>query len=646
MDVLFKQVFNHVVIRKQIFYQVLHDKNCRSKRYNSIHHVYWIIKNGHLKLLAQKLRHNDYLLLDQKGIKETLKLKDIGLFIMLFNRFRSLFIGSFSSAVERAAGHANWPVVQYLVQQENYPYKFYQLLEIACTKKNYELAKESCERARADELDRGIKFYVSLECFVYAIGTKDIRFVNLVFEYGKDNLAKESKGNKEKILVAAIGSGGVEIFRLVRKYFEDSMLLFSLRKSLVYNKNLLWKLYSVSVGNYECYRHIYDNFDLSFTANEEPPHTILQYPVLSAVEKGSEQVVHHLLNNHMVAPQFFDKMPSTALNYGHFELYEFIKRYFNLPLYPLPSNFNFYSMKDPIKHLEQAKYAAQYLGVGVVKRDIEKSTHSLEVFKFMYERYKGPAASDREFINNIISYSFSSNNVKVIEYLLQRGLSLDSNVYVVWSNFLNIQPSKILPFFQVLLPACPPTKTDIPSLVHIAEHFAGSDLNRFKSVFEPLYELSTDNTHYTNCFLNAVRGGRISTLHFLFSYKDLKPTQNYEYIKLLEEAAVNGDLAILKYIIENHFRDFLSHHPNPSVLYKATENNHIECVEYLFPIYDNFADFLTPDFLASLGSRGNLLIIKYLSQSLKNISFGPALATSIYTDVIEYLKSRESSQSK
>jgi len=583
------------------------------------------------------LNNNEYLLIDQKGVKQILKIKDLDLFIKCFNRFKYYITNYCSNTVERAADNCNWSVVEYLLQKKM-EFHGYKLTEIACQKKNYELAVFCCDalhKSKALQMTsasgavKKLDNVSFLEIIKNAIETKELKYVELVFEHVKDWFSKESVINKEKIIVDSLATGGVEIFRLVRKYFEDSFVPFSLKK--VYNRNLVWRLFSVSVANFESYKYVYENFDLSFTTSEEPPNTVLQYPVISSVEKGCKEVVHHLLDNKLVARKFIDRMYLVALEFGHFKLYELIKDYFKKPILPLPG-YNVPTMKLPSRDLDRARYAVECLGIDITEGDLIRSTESIEVFKYMYERYKGSKFKQNpQFLDQVIYGACIWNNIKVIEYLVERQVSFQGTN--IWSCFVHLKRESFFEFNKLFLQTSIPNENDIQSLSLAAEYLAGKDLNSFKLAFVPLLKLTTDSSRFSQCFLNAVKGGRIATLFLLFK-NGLRPIN---YIPLLEEAASLGDLRILHYIIKNYFKDIRSHQ---SILLKSIENNHLDCLKYLAPFY-NIQSIFNYNFLCSLGSKGNLLIIQFLIQSTpKKPDLYPIFKTSIcYPDIREYLKS-------
>jgi len=106
---LYRQIFNNVFISKIVFTQV-HEiqKNSNSCKYNQIDDVAWMTKNGHHRLLEEKLKFDNRNSNTKTSTNTTTKLyisnpedifslNNVDLFIKIFEIFRYKLLHYYSS---------------------------------------------------------------------------------------------------------------------------------------------------------------------------------------------------------------------------------------------------------------------------------------------------------------------------------------------------------------------------------------------------------------------------------------------------------------------------------------------------------------------------------------------------------------------
>jgi len=585
MDVLFRQVFyQQPFIRKNIFYQVVNDSNCKTVNYRYCYGLNWMIEDRYFELLKLKLRNKEYLHMGKVVIWGfgIFKIRDLDIFkqiLPLYSQYNRDYYG----AVEHCCRNENWVVAKYLIEQKT-SYSDTQVLEIVTEKGSVEMLEYLLQFPIA-----GI-VVVTLNTFLYAIVSKNQRLVSMVFECGRHCFVKLYPEEKDRVLVAAMSSGSQEIFRIVQKHYERSFYFFAVRKRSFYHKELVWKLLNASVVSFVMFKYCVDMFGIplvSTTAavdhqDESSGSSDLcriKDICLAAIGYGQGDIVGYLISKGLV-------------NHG--------------TTTPPPVI---------VGELDKAKYIVEYLQIPIKQIDLEKSIRSTEVFKYLYESSKGSEVHlDPSFINNIISQAYIDNNIDMVIYLHQQGLlKPQSRDSVVWSSLLHMDPNNCTNMLNTLFTLHYPTHKDIPSLIRGLENFAlrSKRFKVFQMLFDHIYQhISRDHSLYYNCFKLTARGGRLVSLRYLFE-QGLLPE---DPLKVLQEAAHTGVLSILKYLIENHdsFKNAASN--TTSLLEKSIANNHLDCVEYLIPLCSANIPNLPNSTFCSLANENSLMILKYLME--------------------------------
>jgi len=538
-----------------------------------------MIENNYIDLLRCKLRNNEHLLMSQeKNIKDIVSLKDIDVFIQLCKRFQEILHIEKDYVIGWCAQADNWKGVQFLID-EGYQYPDYLLVEYAYKTCNYKMTQRLFKKTPE----------VSLQTYFHAISSKDIRFVQMVFEHGKESFIKESVFNRECILVGSIEKGTVEIFKFVYQRFLDSFSLASIRKSFIINKELRWRLYSACIHSYDTYRYIFDNFDLSFTKHQAIQDTSF-FPPLMAAHKGQKDIVQHMLENDLVNLQYQDQVATSAKG---LDIYSMVKNHFKQPLTPSQSGRPIYAA------LSEAKVLVGEFHIGIRGVDLVRAVASPETFKYLLERVGGI-----DFINQdtrlkflIIQEACIQETTDMLEYLETQSCrvnDLGTRVSTLWHIVVDHQPNNSRRL-RILFSQQPPTQADYANLTKLLDLSAAKSNNFkvFKYIFDTLFpllqqRLSTTpdaaikmNCIFSNCFVSAAKRGRLLAIRYLYQH-GLYPIH---YTAVLENSASIGSLAIVKFVIENTNS---SQEPlSPTIIRAASNQNHHYLVKYLSQFFPN-----------------------------------------------------------
>jgi len=625
MDQLFQFVFfKHAYIRNNIYYQLSNGNNKKSIKYKDFSNLNILINNDYIEIVKSKLKNREFMTYDMKTKKDICKIKQPDIFQQCLERFDHHFNSYLKDQfVIWAADQNNWHLVSYLMDK-GYNYNIHTLMESACSKGQTELVKKLSKMTKT----------VSLNSFIFAILSKNQEIVKSVFEYGQTSFATIGKLDRERVLIDSLAIGNLEIFKIVKKYFEDTNALFSFVRWFGYQQQLIWRLYVVSVINFETYKYIFDNFDLSFTRTEKPPHDI-QYPPVAATEFGSEQVLIHMFENNLVVPDCINRMTAKALPYGHINLYELFKNQYKLDV--SLEGFNLSGIKNFFPTLGQVKYIVEHLGIQLHKNDLLFAAKSPEIFKYIFE--KGSFDPTMEHLY----YCCKHNNLDTIKFLYQKGL-VNIEWTIISNHILVINPNNCFDILKLLFTLYRPTIDDLPELMKNLEDASKKCTNSsvFRFLFAQVHKYTTSSVAYDKCILNACKKGRVVNLQLMID-SGVKPSQGLVE-SAMQKAAVGGHLSVIRYLINSYCVQPIV--LPPTILNNAVIYNHFHLVQYLFPeFYDKYL-FLDTNSMKSLGSSGNLMMVKYIykrSQKTDNKYFEYTLSNALrdgYLDIRDYLISK------
>ncbi|KAF2069277.1 hypothetical protein CYY_009404 [Polysphondylium violaceum] len=606
MDDLFRQIFFNPTLNENIFHHVVHDVNYRTINYKYCLNFSWLIKNQYFELLRTKSNNDEYILLYQERKKDIFKITDLELFILCFKMIRDVYNNSSMEigALEYCAKYNNWNVVKYLINQK-YAFKSGFFLECAAAKGNQSMVKLFCQHAKVS---------LRSQAFLNAVSSRDRDIVGMVFKHFREEFNRQLLQDREDILVAAMETGDLELFKIVKNQFKRSFTFYRLRT--IFHKPLLWRLYGASMKNFDTYKYLYEHFGTSLNPNAaktgstnispskavekcsaatsaSPSATI--HPFVFAATHGSDDIIQHAMEKKLINKNTMSiaALSEAALLNGHFDLYKTICKNYNSSI--TPSTAHLGKMSSLPTSIDQVIYMVENLRLPYCKYSIQRSaSHSTEIFKYLYEKSFGQweFSSDLSFINHIIAQGYKENNIEVIHYLSDKGVCFaNSNL---WSDLVKLDPNQCYKLLYTLFSIQPPTYSDLPLLIKALEYFSqhSRNVNVFKLVYhQVVHELSYDPLDLSQLLSLAAKGGRLQTFIFLFQ-QGVRP-YGMDYLKLLEEASLYGSLQIMKYIIQNYFNTL---YLNPNIIENAIKHNHYNIIDYLIPFYPNYTS-QDPNFL-------------------------------------------------
>jgi len=595
-DKLFRQVvLKEPFLRNRIYYHVCTALNCRTINYKFCVKLSILLQNNYFELIKLKLQNKEYLYLDgMDGITQLFRLKDLDLFIAIFNQLNDQdyeFINSLDAlnlCVE----------LQHQYQHDNNTYdnKALEYLlfgqQRLVFEKSLEFYKSICirgylgiiKRLKSD-LFNGMDSKQYTLIFYPAIQSKNILLVKEL--YNKSLFNGLEIYNKEMMLAESVKTGSIEIFTLVSEYFADSFFFFQLRRKDFYTNNLLGFLFGAAVkGNsFDMYMHLINTFDMSFLRQ----HKMMYYenPFLLAVQLPTNEIIEHLINNNLLSDDYATYLCLSAMQRGKYALFQQLKTYFKDKILGVPHAYQMASEVDPpFNDLSRVEYILDTLKVPIKVMDIIRSAQYPQTFKYLFERYnKAEMPNLYAQINTIVSYVCMYNTPEVLLYLHNEH-AVDFTKTRVWTS-LCIPPLCSLKTLQIAITIYPPTQDIVPTLSKVLEYFAQNcktnNISMFELLFDIMYNgpsaLTRDPNDYIGAFRGAIRGGRILTLQYLYNQGLTIPTE-ITYIELLKEAAQYGSLSIIKYILEHQQQYSIPLTPLKETSMKAHK---YDCVDYLLP---------------------------------------------------------------
>ncbi|KAF2071622.1 hypothetical protein CYY_007070 [Polysphondylium violaceum] len=606
-------VFFNNYIRKNIFYQVKYDVNYKTRDYENCFDVEWMVEENLIELLKLKLKGNERLVFHREDGKSCIfKIKELDVFIQCFQRILKVsqkrFIDTNIKPLLCAARYDNLDALKYLIEKQGYKISYCShptlLLEYFTKRGDVALVREYLAQ---------VKYVVSKDPFLNSIDSKNIDLIKLVFNAPRKREAKSYFENDAiKILVRAMESLDLEVFTLIRKYIEKSI-----SKGFLAIHSILWQLFSSSTKSFHTFKYMIDNFDLSFTSLLPHPYTLNCHPFERVVSYGNKNSLKYLMDSCIdVTDHHLQRMSRAALIHGHFELYQFLEKFYNI-LSPLHIDFQVSQMSPDIPlSIDKLKYLYETLKVVPDIKDLERAVRnqdSVDVYKYIHERLNLSYTSDL-YYQTSLTRSLELCKFEIPLFIYQKGVKGE----FVWTILTSLKPtSQTFDFIQQLLKLSRPNNNHIHIFIATLHKFikATSDFRLFKGLFhiiEPMVNALDKNNFIIEILYNASKACRYQIVKYLCQDEDRFKLE--VYINLVEHAAENGSIQIIKYIIENYFDQeaklFLSSKTN--ILEKAILKQHLDCVQYLMPMYSHLPQIPLPSILNNIALLDNILMIEYL----------------------------------
>jgi len=655
MDILFRTVFNQIFIRKSIFYHVENDIDCKSIKYKYCYHLEWLIRNNHIELLRYKLKNNEYLYIDSNS-QRIYQIKDETLFKQCFlrvkERIKNYSFGK-DDPLTLAAQNQNYHAFKYLFEVEKYCNGIVDneqasyFLGLVIKMGDIDLVKKCLGY---------IKVITSHLPFTCAIGTRDVEMIKLLTDLPKKEYVEMLMlvQNYNKILKAAMSTLDIGIFEMVRKFIEDS----NVNKEYSKDQLLLWQLLDISTKSLETFRYMADNFDISFISNVITPPRLLKiplHPFCSAVSYGRKDIILYLSNKGLTKNIHVESMASTALLDGNLDIYEFISNTFKRSQTLVPMGFSFEKMKyPPLSVTKELKYIFEVLKVPVNEHDlVTAATISLDVFKYIYELLKPDLSIFNKLyiVERIFQTAITNGRLDIITYMYQQGVTLNSVWIHIWSiSNADKDPINVIKFLNTLIIAEPLesnhlTRANIPMILKCT---VMHNFKVFKYLFELLYKYArNDKEMIIQILLKAAQSGRIKAIKYI--YENPMIQFNRDNSEVIKTAVTNNQSKIVSYLLNNHSTKELKKDLslNAYIIIEAINNNDLQCVECLVPLFienpNKYSTLPLTSYL-TISYHGNLLIIRYLLSKPEHKDFVDikkvleSCKKYGYNDIIEVLK--------
>jgi len=379
------------------------------------------------------------------------------------------------------------------------------------------------------------------QAFLNVVSSNNRDIVKMVFKHFRDEFNKQSVEDREHILVAAMESGDLGLFKIVKDQFKRSFHFYHLRT--IFHKPLLWRLYGASMKNFDTYKYLYENFGASFNPNNKvnqkkvsalptrarslttitPPPSLDQdqsniHPLVYAASHGTDEIIQHAMEKNLIDKNTISipALSEAALLNGHFDLYKSICKNYDSPITCPTAHLS--KMQNPPTNIDQVIYMVENLRLPFCKVSIQRSaSHSTEIFKYLYEKSFGQweFSSDLSFINHIIAQGYKENNIEVIHYLSDKGVCFENSN--LWTDLINLDPNNCYSLLHTLFSIQQPTYSDLPVLIKALEYFTqhSTNFNVFKLVYHQVVdELSYDPLDLSQLLSLATKGGRLKTVVF------------------------------------------------------------------------------------------------------------------------------------
>ncbi|KAF2069872.1 hypothetical protein CYY_008812 [Polysphondylium violaceum] len=611
---LYLQIFLNSFLWKKIQYEVVFGSNKKIIITSDLYNVGWMIKNDYKAKLKIKLHTGEYVLFDRDSVAEMCTITDTQFLDLCYRRFSQLkvFEQEKHNLINLCASKNNWEGVEYFVSKRFNCKDPLAVLEYACLYGNYQMAKDFYSRVASKQ--------ISQNCLTNSIKSKNVELVQMIFQHGKQEFLKLSIQTRERLLLSAASSGDLELFLIVKKYFE-SVPLFIIQKHFIYSKELVWKLLCEASVSYNLYRYCVDHFDYSVYKDNPPPLS-----PMPCISNGVVNVVAHLLENGLIGKSSIAACTTNAIANGHYvdSVYDTIVCHFSCPLSPIPFN-SLYQIKNSFSSIASVEYLVETLGCKIDLDDLIMSTFSTEIFQYLLQRIDIDLI---QYHHLKISLSmFENNNLELVQFYLE---NLDPKAFV---KILQNNPQKMS--FELVDYVFGLEKViqhiqriDLLDIDFIMETCASKieDFKTFKLVFDKMFPWCPKYLKAISAKIlsGACKNGRILNLKYLLQ----QGFQVSNFNSILIQAASEGCFEILKYLVENQIEKQGSiFRIDSMVLYNALNYNHTLCSKYLLKRCFNDLESILPATLKSLGEKGNLILIQHLYElpQFKKVDFTPTL---------------------
>ncbi|KAF2071841.1 hypothetical protein CYY_006833 [Polysphondylium violaceum] len=561
--------FRNILNNKYIFTTIKTFFNNKSKRYDEIESVEWMLQNKYFNLLQDKLNINAFLFLTPNATALIMSIKDLHLFKSCLQRFRGYITKEIPFWASKAASFNNFDIVKYLIENENHKSSL-QTIEYAVRYNNKEMVEYLVEKQK---LENNGDFTLTFKTLLNSIENKNLDLINFILNNKNriitfnDQSPETIKYQKNVLLIKCCSS--LEIFKLVLQHYP-----------IIIGR----EIFQASIINVETFDYLFKNFDYSSMLELSPYEGVTHLSLLcnECSRKGYTSILHSLDEMGLIQDSYLDMIISLAIKSNHLEIYQFIRSKYQNQFNTLPFSLFNYTQLSEIRgilyDLEKVKYYVETIGIKITVECILGSivSQSMDVFYYLCEKKRPSIQSDGFYLNGqdingfLVKKALAYQNLPMLEYLHSHGLL---SILMDYDSCVGLGSLKshfeIIKFlFKISLPGF----SQYMKLLETSA-FGGTD-----EIFIFVYESLLQKTELTkpNISKLATIIGKKGHLTLLQYFLNQNPTVKPKNLINRICTSTNERLEIIKYLYESCSYGFTH-----KALINACNSNHYETFQYL-----------------------------------------------------------------
>ncbi|KAF2075313.1 hypothetical protein CYY_003390 [Polysphondylium violaceum] len=631
-DLYFFTLFKSWDIRDNIFRflnqrQIVRHRGSRlvlvGRKYNQIHSIEWMISHHHLGLLKEKIgrdvgRKKKSLELNENARKLLASIKDIDLFSMVFEQYRSYFPLLYPRIATHACLYNNIGVLKYLVQRGYRPDT--EAIEFACKWNNIEMLEYLLD------MGIGVDDGLPVAAFSNAIQVDSIEMVKMLFGH-LPSIETISHHDRHLLKRMAASKGNVEIFR----FLQD-----------IYPATLLQVCLDASVANHDMFKYIFQSSEFDDCSKIDVWR--LEQLAIKSVEINSLANIEILNQRHLITRHVYRDCIMTSLKKGYTQIYTYLTT--QHPDITLDLSSCFVSeFTQAFVDLEGLVHYHEVMGIAVSKKCLVEvvSCHNLDMFKYLWSKVGEFSISPATVLLNnsnithivfeIIKECTKCKNIQVLRFLCSLGIEIHSvSVPIYNCDDDDIELLEVVfDIFGQLLSG--------PKLIDLLNSAAQtSSVYAFGFLLEHTLKSQWHHKDFKHCFVIACRNLCFPIVKKLFSHgitacgaamEAAVGTGSLEMIQLLQDRGTTLSHEAVNMACSNGFVYILEHfksvYPDMSKWVSRTtiicciRSNQLESLEFILanwypnPQEINLSGSLLKE---TLGDCQNIDIVKYVYKQI------------------------------
>ncbi|KAF2071607.1 hypothetical protein CYY_007078 [Polysphondylium violaceum] len=419
----FRYIYNNKFIKTRIFSFLKHSDKT-SLKYDDICDLRDIIAHRYWSLLRDKIKRNEYLYLNRNSCELIFKIKDLDLFIKVFQRFKDYF-PTLPPKIQYAALYDNIDVLKYLLNDSQHFIDIFKAFQWSFENKNYQMVHYLIDFLEQDKrmvsvLNRFGSPLIS-KVILLSISSKDIETLKRIFNFQAPKGVSDINIDEQEMFKKAYSTGDLQAFKLVHQKYSNNY------NSIL--KTILNPHIRLCLGNNIKYR------------KDTYKKMTLQYDLLE-----------YLLDQNLVRPDVYQDLKNClvfqAFKLQDMDLYNKLMNQSNTKAIC----FNELSLSMITGSLSSLDKVKELIGLGVTITTtcITNSISSLnknkkdgwEIFLYLVENHK----MDYD-IRALISMACKTANIKVLKFALDQKVEIKPQPW--WVGDLKFSDEN-REFFQLL----------------------------------------------------------------------------------------------------------------------------------------------------------------------------------------------------